>query len=220
MDILSNVPFKETLEQFGTSLYWPLPFVLWPVPAAIPFWAVFLWARASERAILSGASPTNSSARDFDRGSWLLINHGWRVVRVAAVLAAILTPPLAAGAARSAVFVFSLLLMIGGALLRQHCIRILGDHFTYEVKVSAGSPIVTRGLYKWVRHPSYTGGMLFNLGLGLALTNWNSIALVVVGMLVIYIYRVYVEEQALIAIHRADYVDYMQHTKRFVPFLF
>jgi protein-S-isoprenylcysteine O-methyltransferase Ste14 len=29
-----------------------------------------------------------------------------------------------------------------------------------------------------------------------------------------------VEEQALLQIHRADYREYMQHTKRFVPFLF
>ena len=62
--------------------------------------------------------------------------------------------------------------------------------------------------------------MLFNLGLGLALTNWNSIAFIVVGMVVMYVYRVHVEEQALLEIHRGDYREYMQHTKRFVTFLF
>jgi protein-S-isoprenylcysteine O-methyltransferase Ste14 len=150
----------------------------------------------------------------------MLINYGWRTARLAALLAALLTPPLTAGAARGAIFLAGLLLMISGALLRQHCIRTLGNHFSYEVKVSERSPIVTRGLYKWVRHPSYTGGMLFNLGIGLALTNWSSIAFIVVGMFVIYLYRVHVEEQALIQIHRADYLNYMRYTKRFVPYLF
>jgi protein-S-isoprenylcysteine O-methyltransferase Ste14 len=88
------------------------------------------------------------------------------------------------------------------------------------VRVSEKSQIIKRGIYRWVRHPSYTSGMLFNLGLGLALTNWNSIAFIVVGMVVMYVYRVHVEEQALLQIHRADYRDDMQHTKRFVPFLF
>jgi protein-S-isoprenylcysteine O-methyltransferase Ste14 len=187
---------------------------------AIPFWAIFLWARMRERQILSRSQPLNDAATGLDKGSWPLINHGWRLVRLAAVVVALLTPPLAEGATRSAVFLFSLALMIFGALLRQHCLKMLGDHFTYDVRASEKSQIIKRGIYRWVRHPSYTGGMLFNLGLGLALTNWSSIAFIVAGMVVMYVYRVHVEEQALLQVHRADYQEYMQHTKRFVPFLF
>ena len=43
-------------------------------------------------------------------------------------------------------------------LLRQHCLKMLGDHFTYDVRVSEKSQIIKRGIYRWVRHPSYTGG--------------------------------------------------------------
>jgi protein-S-isoprenylcysteine O-methyltransferase Ste14 len=179
-----------------------------------------LWARRRERQILSRSQPLNDAAAGLDKGSWPLINHGWRLVRLSAVVVAFLTPPLAEGATRNALFFFSLALMISGALLRQHCLKMLGDHFTYDVRVSEKSQIIKRGIYRWVRHPSYTGGMLFNLGLGLALTNWNSIAFIVVGMVVMYVYRVHVEEQALLQIHRGDYREYMQHTKRFVPFLF
>jgi protein-S-isoprenylcysteine O-methyltransferase Ste14 len=87
-------------------------------------------------------------------------------------------------------------------------------------RVSEQSEIVKRGIYRWVRHPSYTGGMLFNLGLALALTNWRSLLLVVAGMLVMYVYRVRVEEMALLKVHKDDYREYMQDTKRFVPFIF
>jgi protein-S-isoprenylcysteine O-methyltransferase Ste14 len=208
------------IEYLNSAIHWPLPLVLWPIPMALPFWLIFLWARTRERQILSRSQPLNDSAANFDKGSWPLINHGWRLVRLSAVVVAFLTPPLAEGAARNALFFFSLALMVCGALLRQHCLKMLGDHFTYDVRVSEKSQIIKRGIYRWVRHPSYTGGMLFNLGIGLALTNWNSIAFMVVGMAVMYIYRVHVEEQALLQIHRADYREYMQHTKRFVPFLF
>jgi protein-S-isoprenylcysteine O-methyltransferase Ste14 len=219
MDSLTSLPV-EMLKSLGFSNDWQPPLVLWPVSTALLFWAIFLWARTRERQILARARPLGETTTDFDRGSWLLINYGWRVVRLAAFAAALFTHPLIEGIARNAVFGLGLMAMIGGAFLRQHCLRMLGDHFTYEVKVSEQSEIITHGIYKWVRHPSYTGGMLFNLGIGLALTNWNSIAFIVVGMLVIYFYRVHVEERALIQIHRTDYLNYMQRTKRFVPFLF
>jgi protein-S-isoprenylcysteine O-methyltransferase Ste14 len=220
MSSVTGLPIPAMLEHLSSAIYWPLPFALWPIPMAIPFWVIFLWARRRERQFLSRSQPLNDAAAGLDKGSWPLINHGWRLVRLAAVVVAFLTPPLAEGATRNALFFFSLALMISGALLRQHCLKMLGDHFTYDVRVSEKSQIIKRGIYRWVRHPSYTGGMLFNLGLGLALTNWNSIAFIVVGMVVMYVYRVHVEEQALLQIHHGDYRKYMQHTKRFVPFLF
>jgi protein-S-isoprenylcysteine O-methyltransferase Ste14 len=220
MSSLAALPIEGILEHLRSAVYWPLPLALWPIPTAVPFWAIFLWARSRERQILSQSQPINDSAANFDKGSWPIINHGWKLVRLAAVVAAFITPPVAEGAPRDALFLVSLALMIGGALLRQHCLKMLGDHFTYDVRVSEKSQIIKRGIYKWVRHPSYTGGMLFNLGLGLALTNWNSIVFIVAGMAVMYVYRVHVEEQALLQIHRGSYREYMQHTKRFVPFLF
>ena len=129
-------------------------------------------------------------------------------------------PPWTDGIGRDSLYCAGLMLMIGGALVRQHSIRMLGDHFTYQVRVSRQGEIIKRGIYKWVRHPSYTGGMLFNMGLALALTNWRSLLLVAAGMLVMYVYRVHVEEMALLKVHKDDYREYMQDTKRFVPFIF
>ncbi|MGH7784446.1 MAG: methyltransferase family protein, partial [Candidatus Binatia bacterium] len=200
---------------FNAAIYWPLPLVFWPIPVGIPFWIIFLWARASERRILSRARPASDPAADFDKGSWPLINHGWRLVRLSALVVAFITPPWTDGTSRNALYCSALILMIIGALLRQHSIRMLGDHFTYRVRVSEKSEIIKRGIYRWVRHPSYTGGMLYNLGIGLALTNWGSAILVVAGMCVMYIYRVHVEEKALLRVHQADYSEYMRHTHLF-----
>jgi protein-S-isoprenylcysteine O-methyltransferase Ste14 len=220
MIIPMDFPIREVSTYFNAAVYWPLPLVLWPVPMGLPFWIIFLWARSSERRILSRAHPVNDPAADFDKGSWPLINHGWRVVRLCALVVAFITPPWADGGARAALYCSGLILMVLGALVRQHAIKMLGDHFTYRVRVSEKSEIIKRGIYRWVRHPSYTGGMLYNLGIGLALTNWRSAALVMVGMFVMYVYRVRVEERALLKMHKADYSEYMQHTKRFLPFIF
>jgi protein-S-isoprenylcysteine O-methyltransferase Ste14 len=219
MSSLFDLHFAAILAPFR-EFYWPLPLTLWPVPAAVPFWLVFLWARASERRALAGRNAGAAPGSDFDKGSWLIISQGWRLLRAAALLAALLTPPWLDGGARYALFGAGLACMIGGALLRQHCFRMLGEQFTYRVQVNPNGGIVRRGIYRWVRHPSYTGGMVYNLGIALALTNWISTALVVAGMLVMYLYRVHVEEQALLQVHSDDYGDYMRRTKRFVPFVY
>lgn len=211
---------RDVVAQLAAGMYLPLPLTFWPIPAALPFWTVFLWARYSERRALSGRASASNPAVDFDRGSWLLISQGWRLVRLAAVVAALCTPPWLDGAARYALYGFGLALMTAGALLRQHCFRMLGEHFTYRVQVPERGRIIKLGIYKWVRHPSYTGGMIFNLGIALALTNWTSTALVIIGMVVMYFYRVRVEEHALLEVHKQAYSDYMRHTKRFVPFVF
>jgi len=215
-----ELPLRDLAAHVADAVYLPLPFTFWPVPVGLLFWLVFLWARQSERRALAGQAVGGNPTIDFDHGSWLVISQGWRLVRLAALVAAVATPPWLGGAGRYALYGLGLMLMISGALLRQHCFRMLGRQFTYRVQVAERAGIIKRGIYKWVRHPSYTGGMAFNLGLALALTNWRSAALVIIGMAVMYYYRVRVEEHALLEVHRDAYSEYMRHTKRFVPFVF
>jgi protein-S-isoprenylcysteine O-methyltransferase Ste14 len=42
MSSLTILPFQETFDHLRSFFYWPLPLALWPIPTAIPFWAVFL----------------------------------------------------------------------------------------------------------------------------------------------------------------------------------
>jgi protein-S-isoprenylcysteine O-methyltransferase Ste14 len=117
-------------------------------------------------------------------------------------------------------FTLGILILLAGSMLRRYCFRTLGRYFTGNVKVQVGQPVIEDGLYRFVRHPSYTGGMLMYLGTGLALTNWLS-ALILVGMgTATYAYRVHVEEHALGSSLGQPYLEYMQRTKRFVPFVF
>jgi protein-S-isoprenylcysteine O-methyltransferase Ste14 len=105
-------------------------------------------------------------------------------------------------------------------MLRRYCFRTLGRFFTGNVKVQADQTVIENGPYRFVRHPSYTGGMLMYFGTRLALTNWLS-ALILVGMgALTYAYRVRVEEQALGTSIGQPYLEYRRRTKRFVPFVF
>jgi protein-S-isoprenylcysteine O-methyltransferase Ste14 len=203
-------------DQLPSILSIPLPFTIWPIPFAAPFWLIYAWSRHGERKVLfRGQSEDNA-----DQGSWAVINYGSKLARIAAVAVAFITPPWVEGVARLWLYGLGLLLMVAGASLRRHCFKSLGDFFTFQVTAPDTHQIIRHGIYKWVRHPSYTGGMLFNIGIGVAMTNIMSILFLTLTMIMVYIYRVIVEEKALIKAHGNEYTDYMQQTKRFVPFMF
>jgi len=111
-------------------------------------------------------------------------------------------------------------LLAAGSLLRRHCWRMLGEYFTGNVQTVERQPVIDRGAYAYVRHPSYTAGVMMFSGIGLALGNWLSLAITFLSAAAVYAYRVRVEERALVAALGVPYVDFMKTRKRFVPFLF
>ncbi len=117
-------------------------------------------------------------------------------------------------------FALGILILLAGSMLRRYCFRTLGRYFTGNVRVHADHSVIEVGPYRYVRHPSYTGGMLMYLGTGLALTNWMSTLILAAMGALTYAYRVRVEEQALGSSLGQPYLGYMRRTKRFIPFLF
>jgi protein-S-isoprenylcysteine O-methyltransferase len=113
-----------------------------------------------------------------------------------------------------------LALMCAGVFVRWWAIRTLGEFFTRSVKVFDDHRIVRAGLYRHVRHPSYTGALAGNLGFGLALSNWVSTLVVFVPVAAALAYRVRVEERALLGSFGDEYAEYARATKRLIPKLF
>ncbi len=181
------------------------------------FWAVFLFAYVPEYALLARWRPAQSEKTD--RGSMALIKLAGSIGSIGAfVVAGFQAFAITRG--QKAWFLAGLTMLLCGSLLRRHCWRMLGKHFTGDVKASSDQPVIEQGVYHWVRHPSYTGGMLMYLGTGLALTNWMSVLIITFTGAAAYLYRVRVEEQALQANLGSRYQEYMSRTKRFVPFVF
>lgn len=181
------------------------------------FSAVFLWAYLPEFRLVARSRPKQGEKSD--RGSMQIIMlAGWLGSLAAFMVAGI--GRFAITRATKEWFVAGLAILVSGRLLRMHCWRMLGQYFTGDVKVSSDQPVVELGVYRWVRHPSYTGGILMYLGTGIALTNWLSALIIVVSGAAAYGYRVHVEEQALQANLGRRYLEYMRRTKRFVPFVY
>jgi protein-S-isoprenylcysteine O-methyltransferase Ste14 len=110
-----------------------------------------------------------------------------------------------------------LVILLLGLVIRWYAIITLGRFFTTNVAVQSGHRVVQEGPYRWVRHPSYSGGLLCFLGLGLALANWLSVVLLLIPVVAVYLYRMQIEEKALSESLGQEYVEYCQHTKRLIP---
>ncbi|MGO4533405.1 methyltransferase family protein [Leifsonia sp. 2MCAF36] len=117
------------------------------------------------------------------------------------------------------VFVIGAVIGWLGMLLRWWSFATLGRLFTTVVKTSADQPIVDRGPYRCVRHPSYTGLLLACLGFGLMLGNWAGVITSVVLVLAAVVYRLRGEEQALIEARGSAYLDYARGRARLLPFI-
>jgi protein-S-isoprenylcysteine O-methyltransferase Ste14 len=193
----------------------PIPFT-WPY--ALIFWAVYLWAFAPEFGIIRRAQrPGNDRPSRDPSLQVILIGMGFAIM--AAFFLAfvrVLQFPLQA---MLPAFWIGVLLLIGGSLLRRHCWRILGEWFTGDVRARAEQPVIDRGAYRWVRHPSYTAGILMVLGIGVALGNWGSAILPTAITAACYGYRIVVEERALTATLGDRYVTFARTRKRLIPFI-
>jgi protein-S-isoprenylcysteine O-methyltransferase len=84
-----------------------------------------------------------------------------------------------------------------GALLRAWSYRALGRHYTVTVFVREDHALVTSGPYRWLRHPLHLGLNLEMLGLALVVPSAHSLALVGLGILVLFV-RNRIEERALV----------------------
>jgi len=92
----------------------------------------------------------------------------------------------------------------------------LGPNLTDTVVTRQAHTLVTRGPYRWVRHPFYVCMALFVLSLGLVAANWFVLAAGVVVFTLLAV-RTRTEEEKLLARFGDPYRAYLERTGRFVP---
>jgi protein-S-isoprenylcysteine O-methyltransferase Ste14 len=104
-----------------------------------------------------------------------------------------------------------------GLALRVWAVVTLGRSFSTFVQVDAEQAVVTRGPYRWVRHPSYTGLLLIVLGFGLGAANWLSLVICVVLPALGLMPRMAIEEAEMVSVLGDRYRNYQRTTHRLVP---
>jgi protein-S-isoprenylcysteine O-methyltransferase Ste14 len=104
-----------------------------------------------------------------------------------------------------------------GVALRTWAIVTLGRFFSYDVTIQPGHHVVTSGPYRWVRHPSYTGGLVALLGLGITLGSSGAVLAITGLPLVGVLIRIHYEERTLLEALDGGYEAYAGRTSRLIP---
>jgi protein-S-isoprenylcysteine O-methyltransferase Ste14 len=113
--------------------------------------------------------------------------------------------------------VIGLAVLAVGVALRTWAILTLGRLFKFVVVIQEGHRVVAVGPYRLLRHPSYTGGLLAFLGVGVALDSWLSVLAIVLIPLAAILVRIRVEEAELARALGPEYRSYAGRTRRLVP---
>ena len=109
-------------------------------------------------------------------------------------------------------------LIAGGYALRFYAIATLKQAFSVVLRVQEKQEVVSTGPYRFIRHPSYTGGLVAILGLGVLSGYPAAVVLLALCMLILFLVRIQREENILA--HLPDYAAYRARTpNRLIPWI-
>lgn len=140
---------------------------------------------------LSAASPAADS-----RGNWSALVG----LQIAWLIGSGLEPALRGAIASQALVWPALAMFFAGATLRGWCILCLGSWWNARARVDPGLRVVTKGPYRWIRHPNYLGVLLEAIGLPLVGGAWWTLACLAPLHLVVLVRRIQGEDQLLFAL--------------------
>ncbi|MFX0086949.1 MAG: methyltransferase family protein [Candidatus Hodarchaeota archaeon] len=114
-----------------------------------------------------------------------------------------------------------LLMLIGGIILLTSRYQL--NRYSYgggSLSEEIEQKLITDGMYKYIRHPIYAGGIVMTIGLELAFRSLIILSLHTILYFVIFKDRMNREEEVLLSKFGEHYRKYMNETKRMIPYFY
>lgn len=111
----------------------------------------------------------------------------------------------------------ALAIMLFGLFLRTWAVFILGKQFTMHITAQPNQHFVTKGPFRYMRHPSYTGALFTYVFSAVFLHAWFSVAINLVVLMLAYLRRMHHEENMLKKDFGKEYIDYCSKVKKLIP---
>jgi protein-S-isoprenylcysteine O-methyltransferase Ste14 len=110
-------------------------------------------------------------------------------------------------------------LFAAGGALRIWPVFVLGCRFSGLVAIQPGHTLVTSGIYRVIRHPSYLGLLVTSLGWALAFRSGVGVLLTAL-LIPPLVFRMHAEERLLRTQFGKEYDLYCSRTSRLIPGLY
>jgi len=120
-------------------------------------------------------------------------------------------------ALRPAAFAGGIPCLAAGLWLLYRSHADLGSSWSITLELHAGHALVTRGVYRRVRHPMYAALLCYACGQALLLPNWFAGPAYLVAIALMVAFRLGPEERMMREAFGEDYVRYAARTRRLVP---
>lgn len=115
--------------------------------------------------------------------------------------------------------VVGLLLFTSGLSLMIISQATLWKNYSGLVVIKKDHTLITHGIYHYTRNPIYLGLFIGTIGLSVYAASFPSFLLMLV-LIPIALYRVKLEEQLLADKFKEEYQEYMNRTKKLIPFVY
>ncbi|MDQ2833231.1 MAG: isoprenylcysteine carboxylmethyltransferase family protein [Acidobacteriota bacterium] len=183
-------------------------------------WYTLYWAWVVSEVLVLLVTRTRADKGDVrDRGSLLIL---WPVIAASLTLGSWFgeahAPTIFAGA--HWVRLVSVGVLAVGIGIRWTAILTLGRSFSVNVAIRATQTVHRSGVFRVVRHPSYSGLLLILAAIGLHTRSWIGLAIITIFPAMALLYRIHVEEAALRDAFGSEYESYSRTTRRLVPGLY
>lgn len=93
----------------------------------------------------------------------------------------------------------------------------LDRNFSTTLVVRADHKLITKGPYKYIRHPMYSGITFWIVGMLFVSDNWFFLIILPIYITLIMGFRMIKEEKMLESKFGVEYENYKKRTKRFIP---
>ena len=112
------------------------------------------------------------------------------------------------------------IIYITGSLLILVARVQLGRFGTAELSTEQDHQLFTEGVYKYIRNPMYSGGLIATIGFCLVFRCIITLIIIFIYTFLVYRMRLIEEERILLEKFGKQYEEYKRKTKKLIPFLY
>jgi len=111
------------------------------------------------------------------------------------------------------------LIFIVGLIITVNAQITLKLNYSSTLRIREGHQLITHGIYKYVRHPVYSGVILRAFAIPIYTTSLLGFLFALTGI-PLFIYRIGVEEKMLIEEFGDEYLEYAKATWKLLPYVY